>query len=353
MTELRSPIIAEDLQAITSAPLPWDLFAGRTVLITGAAGFLPAYMVETLLFLNERRAGLPTQVLGLVRHEGRARARFAAYAGRPDLRLLVGDVSQPLAFGEKIDYIIHAASQASPKYYKTDPIGTLSANVQGTQWLLELARTDGAQGFLFFSSGEVYGQITNAQVPTRETDYAFVDPMDVRSCYAESKRMAETMCVSWHTQYGVPAKVARPFHTYGPGMSLNDGRVFADFVADIVAGRDIVMKSDGRATRAFCYLADATAGFFTVLLRGESGEAYNVGNDRAESSILGLAERLVTLFPEKHLQVVRQPVPTDGYLQSKITRGCPEISKIKALGWKPETTIEEGFRRTVLSFSSL
>jgi len=348
---MRHPIVTEDLEAVLSAPLPWDDLAGRTVLITGAAGFLPAYMVETLLFRNETTLGPPTRVLGLVRHEGRARERFAAYEGRADLQLLVGDVSGPVDMGERVDFIVHAASQASPKYYQTDPVGTLSANVLGTQRLLDLAREQRAQGFLFFSSGEVYGQITDDQVPTRESDYAFVDPMDVRSCYGESKRMGETMCVAWHAQFGVPARVARPFHTYGPGMSLTDGRVFADFVADLVAGRDIVMKSDGRASRAFCYLADATAGFFTALLRGESGQAYNVGNDQTEISILDLAHRLVALFPEKDLKVVQQPVPTEGYLQSKISRGCPEISKIKALGWAPHTTIEDGFRRTVLSFA--
>ncbi len=349
---MRHHIVTEDLEAITRAALPWDDLAGRTVLVTGAAGFLPAYMVETLLFLNEKRPDQKTRVLGLVRHEGRARARFAAYEGRPDLKLVVGDVSGPVDFGEPVHYIIHAASQASPKYYKSDPVGTLSANIAGTQRLLEMAREQGTKSFLFFSSGEVYGRISDAQVPTREDDYGPVDPMDVRSCYGESKRMGETMCVAWHAQYGVPARVARPFHTYGPGMSLDDGRVFADFVADIVAGRDIVMKSDGRATRAFCYLADAAAGFFTVLLKGTSGEAYNVGNDKAESSILDLALRLVALFPEKDLRVVQQPVPTDGYLQSKISRGCPEISRARALGWEPTTTIEDGFKRTVLSFAA-
>ena len=346
----RHPIVTEDLEAVLSADLPWDALAGRTVLVTGAAGFLPAYLVETLLFLNEKRPGQKTRVLGLVRHEGRARERFAAYAGRDDLRLLVQDVSLPVVPGEKVDFIVHAASQASPKYYQTDPVGTLSANVFGTQHLLNLAREHDVRGFLFFSSGEVYGQITDAQVPTRETDYGLVDPMTVRACYGESKRMGETACVCWHAQYGVPATVARPFHTYGPGMSLTDGRVFADFVADVVAGRDIVMKSDGRATRAFCYLSDATAGFFTVLLKGESGQAYNVGNDKGEVSIVDLAQRLVDLFPEKGLKVVRQPVPASGYLQSPITRGCPDVAKVAGLGWQPSTTIEDGFRRTVLSF---
>lgn len=343
-------IVEEDLQAITSASLPWSKLHGKTVLVTGANGFLPAYLVQSLLHLGEGGEGI--RVLGLVRNEEKARQRFACFEGRSDLRLVVQDVSQPLELDEHVDFIIHAASQASPKFYGSDPVGTLSANVAGTGHLLELARQHEVESFLFFSSSEVYGQLTPEQVPTKEDEGGWLDPTFVRSCYAQSKRMGETMCVSWHHQFGVPAKIVRPFHTYGPGMSLDDGRVFADFVADIVSGRDIVMKSDGRATRAFCYLSDATIGFFRVLLEGENGQAYNIGNDRGKVSIGDLARRLVKLFPEKELQVVQQPVPASpsGYLQSAVSRSCPDISKARALGWKPTTGVEEGFKRTIESF---
>ncbi len=242
-------------------------------------------------------------------------------------------------------------SQASPKYFGSDPVGTLKANVLGTYNLLELARIKHINTFLYFSSGEVYGQVPEDRIPTPEDFFGFIDPTNVRSCYAESKRIAETMCVSWAYQFGVNAKIVRPFHTYGPGMALDDGRVFADFVSDIVNKRNIIMKSDGLARRAFCYLADATIGFFTVLLKGENNQAYNVGNDKGETSIIDLAHLLVSLFPELGLQVIQRPGEKQtGYLQSKIVRNCPSIEKIMKLGWQPYFSIAEGFHRTIRSF---
>lgn len=349
---MRHPIIEEDLATITQLNLPWSELEGKTVLISGANGFLPAYMVETLLYLNETRQRVATQVIGLVRNIAKAHARFAAYRNRPDLQFIVQDVSMPVMTDGPIDYIIHAASQASPKYFGSDPVGTLSANVLGTYHLLMLAKTKQARGFLFFSSGEVYGYVPPDQNPIHETTYGYLDPASVRACYAESKRMGETMCVAWAHQYGVPAKIVRPSHTYGPGMSLDDGRVFADFVANVVHNEDIVMKSDGSAVRPFCYLADATAGFFTVLFKGESGQAYNVANPDGEISILELANTLVALFPEKKLRVVRQPSPVEssGYLRSPVTQGRPDITKVRQLGWGPETSVPAGFTRTVRSF---
>ena len=163
----------------------------------------------------------------MVRNRENFVKRFTHLLSDPNLTLLVQDVSAPIHLALPHHFIIHAASQASPKYYGVDPVGTLSANVLGTMHLLDLARHHPVISFLYFSSGEVYGE--TASVPTKESDYGYLDPTSVRSCYAESKRMGENMCVSYHKQYDVPAKIVRPFHTYGPGMKLDDGRVLRGF----------------------------------------------------------------------------------------------------------------------------
>lgn len=342
-------IILEDIEEILSTTrVDWDDFSGKRVLITGASGFLPAYLVETLLYLNKTR-GLSTHVTALVRNRENYTKRFAQHLNNPNLTVLVQDVSKPISLALPHHFIIHAASQASPKYYGVDPVGTLSANVLGTMQLLELARNHPVISFMYFSSGEVYGE--TQCIPTKESDYGYIDPTSVRSCYAESKRMGENMCVSWHAQYQVPTKIVRPFHTYGPGMKLDDGRVYADFVRDILENRPIVVRSEGTASRAFCYLADATAGFFTVLLKGKNGVPYNVGNSQAEISVMDLANLLVGLYPEKQLKVIREySQGPNYYLQSPISRNCPDISRIHSLGWKPRTSLTDGFKRTIGSY---
>jgi nucleoside-diphosphate-sugar epimerase len=306
-------------------------------------------MLETLLYLNET-ANAGIHVIALVRNHEKAMRRLGHLACRSDLTTVVQDVREPYRGPEKVDLLVHAASQASPKYFATDPVGTFEANVIGTRNMLEVARNAKSAGFLFFSSGEVYGERANLSVPATESSYGYLDPINLRSCYAEGKRAGETLCACWHDQFGIPAKIVRVSHTYGPGMDLNDGRVFADFVADIVGGRNIVMKSDGSTRRSFCYLADATVAYFTVLLRGNSGEAYNVGSD-SECSILDLAEMLCGIFPERNLKVIRQERNQDDtYVASAIAGGHFDLSKIRSLGWEPTTSIEEGFKRTVRSY---
>jgi len=347
---MRNSVTEDDLAFIIASPLPWETFEGKNIVISGANGMLPFYLVQTILFLNENRFNKTARVFAIVRNKEKAYRRYEKYIGTRDFVLLVQDINDPVVIHEDVHFIIHAASQASPKFFVQDPVGTFSPNVFGTRNLLELGRAKGVEGFLFVSSCEVYGQ-GNSDLLLAEDAYGYVDPTNIRSCYAEGKRAGEVLCVCWQQQYGVPIKIARPFHTYGPGMSIGDGRVFADFVFDIVHERNLVMKSDGSARRAFCYIADATVGFFTVLLRGEPGQAYNVGNMYGEMSVLGLAELLVSLFPEKHLRIERATEPEIAYVQSQVKRYAPDTTKLCALGWFPKYSVKDGFARTIQSFS--
>ncbi len=344
-------IIEEDLKNIALTKLPWDDLRNKTILITGGGGFLASYLVQSLI-VSSRLNELHIRVICVVRGDPMKQSRLSDFHGAPELSFIQHDISQVLPSDfPHADIIIHSASQASPKFYGTDPVGTLLPNSYGTMNLLNHAVKCKTEKFMFFSSGEIYGVARDSSIWVKETDYGYLDPMNVRSCYAESKRMGETMCVAWGQQHNLHTVVVRPFHTYGPGIALDDGRVFADFIADVVAKRDISLKSDGLAMRPFCYIADATVGFLTVLLSGKTCEAYNVGNPDAEISIKDLAVVISKLFPERNIWV-RFEVPVDDklYLKSPVSRLFPSIDKMKNLNWNPSVTIEEGFRRTIQSF---
>lgn len=183
----RNKIIEADLEYLRSRPIEWGRFQNKTVLVTGASGFLPAYMVELLHSLGEH-GDIQCKIMALVRNEARARSRFAHLLDSPRFELLVQDVCEPIETVQMIDFIVHAASQASPKYYAKDPLGTFDANVRGTWNLLKLGQSKGIESFLFFSSGEVYGQVDASCIPITENDYGRLDPSSLRSCYAEGKR---------------------------------------------------------------------------------------------------------------------------------------------------------------------
>jgi UDP-glucuronate decarboxylase len=349
-----NPIIREDIEKIIETSQFWARFKNKVILISGANGFLPAYLVDTLIYLNEVFEDHNTKVIGLVRNRERAATRLGHLFSNPYFQLIEQDVSDPVTIDGPVDFIIHAASQASPKYYGVDPVGTLNANVLGTINLLNLSKEKACESFLYFSSSEVYGQVDEDKLPINELTFGYLNPTNVRACYGESKRMGENLCVSYFHQYGVKAKIVRPFHTYGPGMQLNDGRVFADFVNNVVSRNNIVLNSDGSSRRNFCYLADAATGFLTVLLNGENAEAYNVANAREEYSILELANTIVGLKPELGLKVtVNIPAQSNiNYVKSVVSRGTPDISKINGIGWDPATSVPEGFLRTINSFNT-
>jgi UDP-glucuronate decarboxylase len=346
----RHAVVTEDLARISAAALPWECLDGRVVLVTGANGLVASYLVEALLYRREIGAPGPARVVALARNLERASERFAAYEGRPDLAFAVQDASQPLRYDERIDFVVHAAGQATPRHFGADPVGTYMPNVLGTHHLLERARRDGVASFVFVSSGAVHGAIPETGV-LREDVYGVVDPLDLRASYAESKRMGETMCRSWHAQFGVPARIVRLGHTYGPGMRRDDERAFAEFVFSVVDRRDIVLNSDGAAVRPYCYLADATEAILRVLLVGTAGEAYLLANTAASCSVRELAELVASLYPERGVQVRAGSAPIrPGYLPNRDPARPVDTSKIAALGWAPTTNLEDGFRRTIASY---
>ena len=349
MPSNETTIIKADVQAILNAPLAWSAFYGRTVMVTGAGGALASYLVASLMGLNDRAEGDPCHVLAMVRDPHSAAVRLGAHMGRDDFELIVGDVVQPIAPPRKVDFIFHAASPATGRKFNSDPVGTLRANIIGTDNMLQLAQRDQVQGFLLLSSGEVYGETDAAMISER--DYGYLDPATVRACYGEGKRAAETLCVTWAHQFGVPTYIARIMHTYGPQIDVTDGRIYSDFAADILAARNLKIMSDGLARRPFCYVTDAIIGLFTILLKGEVACPYNLGNDEAVLSIRELAVCLTRdAFPDLGLSVeLPKSIDEAKYPKTILTCGQPDLGRLRALGWTPRVTVIDGFRRTVAS----
>jgi UDP-glucuronate decarboxylase len=330
---------------------------GSHVLITGGAGFLGYYLVQGIFHWNKRAGRAPIRVSlydSFIRDRPAWLDQLQAQVG-PTLEVRKHDIRDPMpSDAPAFDYIVHAASIASPTYYRKHPLETMEANVNGLVRLLDHARnTQGKRlsGFLFFSTSEIYGDPSPDAIPTDETYRGFVSCTGPRACYDESKRYGETLCVTYASKYELPVRTARPFNNYGPGLKLGDGRVIPDFAQDVLAGRDIVMRSDGSPSRTFCYITDATVGYLKVLVRGRNGEAYNIGVERPEVTVGQLAEHIARISRElfgSGSKVIHQPSSESAYLTDNPQRRCPNIDKARReLEYKPTIELEDGLRRTL------
>ncbi|MFO0687446.1 MAG: NAD-dependent epimerase/dehydratase family protein [Myxococcota bacterium] len=356
-------VVASDLDhIIRQAGAEFSRMSGRRLTIAGGAGFLGYYLVQSALHWNRRNPGsAPIDLIVLDSFVRGVPDWLTALESDRNLTLVRHDVTQapPAVLGD-LDYLIHAASIASPIYYRQHPIETMDANVGGLRHFLDYAMRQKQkgrplEGILFYSSSEIYGDPTPDQIPTPETYRGNVSCTGPRACYDESKRYGETLCVNFTRQHGLPIKVARPFNNYGPGLKISDRRVIPDFARDILNGRDIVMLSDGAAMRTFCYSADAIAGYYKVLVNGRPGEAYNIGVETPEISMRELADRMVALGSELfgyRGRLVRKESDDKDYLVDNPNRRCPVITKARTeIGYDPQVTLDEGLRRSLVWYS--
>jgi UDP-glucuronate decarboxylase len=345
-----SAIVHEDVDDICARARPaLRALAGKTILVAGGAGFLPSYVVDALVRANDTVQDEPCRVLCVDNVVTGAWTRLAHLEGRRDVVVRTHDLTERLVLDEPVHVVVHGASIASPSWYRQRPLETIDVNVDGTRRLLELAREHDVESLLYLSSSEVYGDPDPARVPTREDYWGHVSPTGPRAPYDESKRLAETLCTTYHRLYGTPVRIVRPFNVYGPRLRLDDGRVIPDFISDALAGRPIALLSDGRATRSFCYVSDFTVALLRLLTEGTPGEVYNVGNDE-EVTIREAAEMLAAL-PGVGVGVALAESGDADYLTDNPSRRCPDLTKTRAtIDWSPSIPLREGLRRTLASY---
>lgn len=316
---------------------------GRTVLVTGAAGFLGRYFCDLFALLNETVLRQPCRLIlcdNLITGDAE---NFNAGATR-HARFVRHDVVQPLEIDEPLDYIIHAAGIASPQYYRKYPLETLDVATQGTRRMLELAREKDVSAILYFSSSEIYGDPDPRYVPIPESYRGNVSCTGPRACYDESKRLGETLCAVFHDQYGVKTKTVRPFNVYGPGMKQHDYRVLPQVASHLVRRQPMSVYGSGRQTRTFTYITDAINGFMRVMLLGHPGDVYNVGNPQPEVSMIDLLKIVGEVVGrEVPYQLVDYP---DTYPADEPLRRCPDVSKAAIdVGFQPQVDLPTGLRR--------
>ena len=345
MTPKQLALIQEDIAEFSSL-IEGHKLAGKHLLITGANGYLASYMADTVVWLNDHVLSNPCHLVLLVRSPLTADSRLGHLQDRADVTVLEQDVREPLAYDWPLDFIIHAASPASPRKYLQDPLGTLDANISGTQQLLEYAHRHGVESFLYFSSSEIYGEIPASVEQIPETFFGSVDSLAPRACYTESKRVGETLCMVYFRQFGLPVKIVRPFHVYGCGQLLDDGRVVADFLRHRLTNEPIRLFSDGTGIRSFTYIADAVMGYWQLLLSDANGEAFNIGEDQEIITIRALAERIAAL-ESPQLECHFQPGSAQHVIGAP-SRSVPNVEKARQwLGYQPRYSLEAGLKRTL------
>lgn len=335
-------IIDEDAKQIIQENGELKELYDKTIMITGASGMIGSYFVYTLMKLNEDY-GANIKIIPLVRNINKLNKEII---NKHYIYPIVQDIVESIEYDGGIDYIIHAASPASPKIMAKKPVETNFANTIGTANTLMLANDKNVKAYLFISSREIYGQPLDNQEYFTEDSFGLVDQLIPRNAYAEGKKAAENMCIGFNKEYGLNTKIVRLAHTYGPGMSIHDGRVQADFLKNLVNEEDILLKSDGSSIRTYTYVSDAVSAMFKIILKSND-IVYNVSDERNEVSIRELAETISSIPSKRKLKLLFEIDDDENQGYAPFKFGILSSKKIqKELNWNAKYSVKDGFKRT-------
>lgn len=336
----------EDIRYVASLNLPWEKLTNKSVMISGATGLIGSFLID-VIFEKNLTENLNCTVYALGRNEQKAKKRFEKIAKDSHFVFVSYDVTQPLIRNDigNLDFVLHLASNTHPVQYSTDPIGTITTNIIGLQNMLNYSSERNIKRFAFASSCEIYGE-NRGDVEFFDENYCgYINSNTLRAGYPESKRCGEALCQAYMAKKGLDIVIPRFTRSYGPTMLMSDTKAINQFIKKSIAGEDVVLKSSGMQYYSYQYVADSVSGLLTILLCGNSGEAYNIADEHSDITLKDLATAIARFSHTKVKFELPDDIEAAGY--STATKSRLDGNKLKSLGWRPRYDIESGLMRTI------
>ena len=340
MSIYENHLYLQDIRNVAGLDLPWEQLRGGSILISGATGMIGSFLIDVLM-----EKGLDMTIFALGRNTEKAKARFDRWWEDDHFRFVQCDINSGIPLEETVDYVFHAASNTHPVAYATDPIGTITTNIIGTDNLLRFAADHSARRMLFASSVEVYGE-NRGDVEEFSEDYCgYLNCNTLRAGYPESKRCGEALCQAYIKQRGLDVVIPRLARTYGPTMLMSDTKALSQFLKKGVAGEDIVLKSEGNQLFSYTYVADAVSAVLYCLLLGQCGQCYNIADSASDIRLRDLAAIIAKAAGRKVVFDLPDETERAGY--STATKAVMTSDRIRTLGWSAQYSMQTGLERTL------
>lgn len=340
-------ILKDDLEYITNFNLPYQKLKEHTVLVTGATGLIGFQLIKALLAIGNIR------IIALIRNMDKAK-RIYTKEEIQNISFVIGDIVEKINIDMDVDYIFHCAAVTTSKMMINNPVETIITSVNGTNNILKLALEKSSKSVVFISSMEMYGAFNSNVGEITEETIGYIDPLELRSNYPESKRLCENMCIAYLHEYNVPVKIARLAQTFGAGILPWENRVFAQFARSVLNETDIVLHTKGLSEGNYCYTSDCITGLFTILLNGENGEAYNISNPKNHTTIANMANMVAENIANNKIKVIYDIPESNTYGYAAETKMKLNSDKLQKIGWIPHVDLEESYNRMIeqLKFES-